>query len=931
MRSTNDSNKELQAETERLRFALDSFGAGEWELNLIDHTAQRSLQHDRIFGYRELLPSWTYEMFLEHVIPEDRDEVDRKFSHALATQSDWHFECRIMRCDNVQRWIRACGHHIVNEQGVPLRMMGVVEDITVRRHNEEALRTSEQLYRAIGESIDYGVWVCTPDGRNIYASDSFLRLVGITQEQCSNFGWGDVLHPDDAERTIAAWKECVRTQGAWDIEHRFRGVDGQWHPILARGVPVKNECGEVTCWAGINLDISRIKRVEDDLRQIKEELELRVDERTTELLQANHRLSQEISERKQAEIEREQYFRLFMHSSDIMVIADPNGAFLRINPAGTEILGYSEAELLSKPFIDFIHPDDKQSTLNEMARQQTLGFTSAFENRYICKDGSCCWLSWRAAYHKSDKCTYATARDITERKQQEEALRRSEQEFRMLTEAMPQIVWATRRDGWNTYFNQKWMDYTGMTLEESYGHGWNKPFHPDDQQRAWDAWQKATTHGATYSLECRLRRYDGVYKWWLVRGVPVLDEEGTILKWFGTCTDIDEFKKAEEERLSLERQLLQSQKLESLGVLAGGIAHDFNNILMAIIGNADLAMMRINKESPAVDNLHRIEQAAARAADLAKQMLAYSGKGKFVIEQLDLNTVLEEMLHMLEVSISKKAVLQLNLHHPLPSIEADGTQIRQIIMNLVINASEAIGDASGVIAITTGFMECDRRYLNDVWLDENLTDGLHVYLEISDNGCGMDKETVAKMFDPFFSTKFTGRGLGMAAVLGIVRGHKGAIKVYSEPNRGTTFKVIFPASNRLLETPPPNSLLDAWQGSGTVLLVDDEETVRSIGTEMLHELGFSVITAADGKDALKAFKNNPEIAFVILDLTMPQMDGELCFRELQKLNPDVKIIMSSGYNKQEVTQKFVGKGLAGFIQKPYRLSVLKAAIQSITG
>ncbi|MDD2310532.1 MAG: transporter substrate-binding domain-containing protein [Desulfuromonadaceae bacterium] len=397
----------------------------------------------------------------------------------------------------------------------------------------------------------------------------------------------------------------------------------------------------------------------------------------------------------------------------------------------------------------------------------------------------------------------------------------------------------------------------------------------------------------------------------------------------GVARNVSERKRAEEGHHKLEQQLLHAQKLESLGVLAGGIAHDFNNILTAIIGNADLALMRINKESPAVDNLHRIEQAAARAADLAKQMLAYSGKGKFIIENIDLNILLAEMLHMLEVSISKKAVLRFNPHQHLPLVEADATQMRQIIMNLVINASEAIGDKSGVIAITTGCMDCDRSYLKDVWLDENLTDGLYVYLEVADSGCGMDRDTLAKLFDPFFTTKFTGRGLGMAAVLGIVRGHRGAIKVYSEPKRGTTFKILLPASSRPAEIFNGEGEKEHREGSGIVLLVDDEETIRGIGSEMLKELGFTVVTACDGREALELFRSTPDIAFVILDLTMPHMDGEQCFRELRQLDPNVKVIMSSGYNEQEVTQKFVGKGLAGFIQKPYKLSVLEDAIRGV--
>ena len=393
--------------------------------------------------------------------------------------------------------------------------------------------------------------------------------------------------------------------------------------------------------------------------------------------------------------------------------------------------------------------------------------------------------------------------------------------------------------------------------------------------------------------------------------------------------DITDRKRAEEERTQLERQLLQAQKMESLGVLAGGIAHDFNNLLTVIIGNLELAQVRIQKESRAIDNIRNAEAAATRAADLTKQMLAYSGKGKFVIEGIDINQLLEEMLHMLEVSISKKAALRFNLTNHLPTIEGDATQIRQIIMNLVINASEAIGDKSGVISVSTGCMDCDKRYLKDVWLEENITEGLYVYLEIADTGCGMDKQTMAKVFDPFFTTKFTGRGLGMAALLGIVRGHKGAIKIYSEPDKGTTFKILLPAGNKPIESSNSESHQNNWKGSGTILLVDDEESVRTIGAELLKEFGFTILTANDGRDALAVFSKTPDIDLVILDLTMPHMDGEQCFRELRQIKADVKVIISSGYNEQEVTQKFAGKGLAGFIQKPYKLSVLKETLSNI--
>ena len=521
--------------------------------------------------------------------------------------------------------------------------------------------------------------------------------------------------------------------------------------------------------------------------------------------------------------------------------------------------------------------------------------------------------------------------DITEQKRAEEALRESKARFQAFYDlGLVGLTITSPEKGW-LHINECLCSMLGYTEAELLKMTWAQLTHPDDLAADVEQFARILSGEIEgYELEKRfLTRSGGVFFAKLVvRCVRKPDRSVNFV--VAMVQDITERKRAEEERLNYEKQLLHAQKLESLGVLAGGIAHDFNNLLMAIMGNADLALMRLNPESPAVDNLKRIEQASARAAELAKQMLAYSGKGKFVVEPLDMSRLVEEMLHMLEVSISKKAVLRFNLTNPLPSIEADATQLRQIIMNLVINASEAIGDKSGVIAVTTGCMNCNRSYLKDVWLDENLSEGLYVSLEIADTGCGMDKETLSKLFDPFFTTKFTGRGLGMAAVLGIVRGHKGAIKVNSDQGKGTSFKVLFPASARPTELFDGGShKKDIWHGSGTVLLVDDEETVRGIGAEMLKELGFTVITAEDGEAGVAAFAKNPDIAFVILDLTMPHMDGEQCFRELQRLKPDVKVIMSSGFSEHEVTQKFSGKGLAGFIQKPYRLSALEEAIRRI--
>ena len=536
------------------------------------------------------------------------------------------------------------------------------------------------------------------------------------------------------------------------------------------------------------------------------------------------------------------------------------------------------------------------------------------------------WRNWGGWF--SVAFILSVIRDMTERKRNEEALQESRELFTLFMKYTPVYTFIKQIEGEQSrvvQISDNFVDMVGRPAEELRGRTMYELFPEDFARKITEDDLAVVNAGKNIQLDEDLngRNYTTIK-------FPIF-REGRDSLIAGFTIDVTERKRNEEARRHMEQQLLYAQKLESLGVLAGGIAHDFNNILMTIVGNADLALMRLGKESPVLDNLHCIERAAAQAADLARQMLAYSGKGKFVVENIDLNHLLEEMLHMLEVSISKKALLQLNLTRPLPAVEADATQMRQIIMNLVINASEAIGDKGGVISVSTGCMECDPSYLKDDWLDENLPGGLYVYLEIADSGCGMSRETLAKIFDPFFTTKFTGRGLGMSAVLGIVRGHKGAIKVSSEPETGTTFKVLLPVSGKPAELSVGGSHDADWKRAGTVLLVDDEESVRNIGTELLKELGFTVMTADDGREAVTIFRQNPDICFVLLDLTMPFMDGEQCFRELRRIKPDVKVIMSSGYNEQEVTQKFVGKGLNGFLQKPYRLAMLKKVVRTITG
>lgn len=390
-------------------------------------------------------------------------------------------------------------------------------------------------------------------------------------------------------------------------------------------------------------------------------------------------------------------------------------------------------------------------------------------------------------------------------------------------------------------------------------------------------------------------------------------------------------KLAEEQRAKMEESILKAQKLESLGVLAGGIAHDFNNLLTAILGASELALEDLEKDSPVWELVKEIDDCAKRAADLSRQMLAYSGKGQFVIEVIDLNKILKDVIKLAQSSISKKVEIEYRLADNLPFLEVDLTQIRQVIMNIITNAAEAIGEKTGVISVSTYLKQCDPDcFCRSSFSSEKIPPGMYVYMEISDTGCGMDNNTVDKLFDPFFTTKFVGRGLGMSAVLGIIRGHRGAILVDSQPGMGAKFTVILPFTQKpeAEKVPSKEDPSSAWMGSGVVLLVDDEKVVRDVGRKMLTKLGFDVVEASDGESAIEIFRERfAEINCVLLDLTMPRVDGVECLKNLLEIKNDVRVIVTSGYDEGEVSKLFTTGEMKSFLQKPFEFSTLRRAMK----
>jgi two-component system cell cycle sensor histidine kinase/response regulator CckA len=529
--------------------------------------------------------------------------------------------------------------------------------------------------------------------------------------------------------------------------------------------------------------------------------------------------------------------------------------------------------------------------------------------------------------------------DIALRKSQEEALETGRLAQRALLDNQPHLAWLKDTDGRFLAVNRIFAEACGLSSPESLVGKTDLDVWPRELAEAYRADDAAVmASGRQKAVEEPIASVEGT-RWFETYKSPVFAPDGSIVGTTGVARDVTERKaaeqkalRAEEERRKMELSVLQAQKLESLGVLAGGIAHDFNNLLTSIVGNADLCLGELPPGSRARGFIDDIVLASRRAAELCHQMLAYSGKGRFVIQPISLNELVSEMGQLLSVSTSKKAALHHTFAPNLPSVMADATQIRQVVMNLITNASEAIGDREGTMALRTGALWCNREYFADAIGDSKQhVPGLYVFLEVSDTGVGMDAETLGRIFDPFFSTKFAGRGLGLATVLGIVRGHKGALKVVSEPGKGTTFRVLLPAHGaapRPTEARPvaPREL----SGHGLVLVADDEATVRSVARRILEYAGFQVMTAVDGREALELYeRHGREIRLVVLDMTMPHLDGEACFLALRQLNPDAKIVLTSGYSEQEVLAHFVGKGLAGFVQKPYKADQLLGKIRDV--
>lgn len=617
------------------------------------------------------------------------------------------------------------------------------------------------------------------------------------------------------------------------------------------------------------------------------------------------------------------------------------GKILETNETAQAILGYSDSDMNAVDWRDLMPNLSEKLKTKSMSDLFDMGYWNPHESVFLAKDRRLVPVLIGATTDKKDASDLTIfIADLTEQKIAQEKLWESEKILNLALQTSSDGVWDWDLEADKVVYSDQWITSLGYARDEvissiEFLKGIIHKRHAEAFSQKLDDYIKAQQ--GIFEIETRVKKKSEDYRWDLIRGKVIeTDENGQARRFVGISTDISERKRSTEEKLEFEKNLLHSQKLESLGILAGGIAHDFNNILMGILGYSDLALTELEPSSSIKQYVEGIRSSSIQAADLVKQMLAYSGKGKFSKEKINLNELIEDTVPMLKISMAKSAILRLMLSKDACVIEGDRGQMRQIIMNLVINGSEAIEQRSGVVSINTGVMYCNESYIADTIADvtvakaEKALPGMYSFIEVSDTGVGISREELNKVFEPFYTTKFTGRGLGLSAVLGIVRGHNGLLKVYSESKRGTTFKVLFPAVTQLEDETHIQTVLNkkSYKGSGMFLVVDDEEAIRTVAELMLTKLGFDVLTAEDGKQGVTVFtENKDKICGVLLDLTMPHKDGTQTFREIRELRPDIKVILTSGYNEQDATQEFVGKGLAGFIQKPFRFNEFSKVIE----
>ncbi len=781
---------------------------------------------------------------------------------------------------------------------------------TERRAIQQARSMNRDLYEQarilrLSQRVAH-IGVCTCDVRTgvITRSPEYLDLFSLGSATAPSRNLLQLVHPDDMQASAERLKRFIR--GEPNPPHMARvNVPGKGERVfLFEQAVLQSEQGRPLTMLGVVQDITHTKLTEDALKATENNL----------------RLSQFAID----------------NARDAIAFLTPEGDRIYVNEETCRLTGYAQDELLNtkiwQTFTRFT-PESYRKTWEQLKLHGTL----VFETEIVTKGGGTIPVEAKASHFKfgEREIVFALARDITARRKTEAALREREAKLRLLEFAVDHsqdFLTISDREGNRLYISEPFCRFSGYTREQLLP---TKVWHfvPTLNGERYQALYDDVRRCGTLVFEFELTVASGEKK-------PI-EANATHLVYDGQdviCTisrDLTSRKAAESEKLRIEKQLQDTQKLESLGVLAGGIAHDFNNLLTGILGNANLARDILPPTAPVHEQLRQVEQASMRAAELCQQMLAYAGKGRFIVKPVNISTMVKETTQLLELSVSHRATLELQLDPAVPMIMADATQIRQVVMNLVLNAAEAINHPNGKIIVRIGQRVVDAAFLTSARITESLKAGPVVTLEVEDNGCGMDEATLSRVFEPFFTTKFTGRGLGLAAVIGIVRSHQGSMHLRSKLGEGTYFLLAFAPTDQKPGpvTRSPFILTNKkGQNLGRVLVVDDEESVRQVTTKALERAGFTVVVAEDGEKAIEQIKmDSARFDVVLLDYVMPRLDGAQTLREIHRINPMQQVILMSGYSEIEARERIGSETLAGFIQKPFDIAVLRRAVEAVIG
>ncbi|MGC8908684.1 MAG: PAS domain S-box protein [Desulfomonilaceae bacterium] len=654
-----------------------------------------------------------------------------------------------------------------------------------------------------------------------------------------------------------------------------------------------------------------------------------------------------ITEQKKTEKalkENEALLSLILDTSPAATAMTVNRIVKWVNDAWVKMFGFADKREPIGVDSRALYPDeDNYQRVGKLYERLSDGAVARTEAVMKRKDGS----TFEAViYFKAvdpqdlSKGVISAILDISEVKEAQRQVAVGEKKFERALNGAELGWWSLDLQAKHADRNERYAKMLGYSLEEiePTRNGWEKLVHPEDMQRVMAAFDEHLEgKSSLYESEYRMKTKDGGWKWVLDRGkVLERDGQGKPLRVAGTILDISYRKKLEQEGIEMQRKVLEAQRLESLSLMAGGIAHQFNNLLQIVMGNLELLQMNKLVDGRAAGFVDAAFRAARRAAKLSGLMLDYTGQTLYMPRDVDVNEIVargEQLFSSVAPRTARFVIERGEVRH---AVSGDAAQLEQVIMSLVTNAAEAVGDGPGEIRLTTGEMECDEAYLATTRRELHPAPGRYVFIEVSDTGHGMNAGALERIFDPFYTTKFMGRGLGMAAVLGIVRGHKGGIRIDSEPGKGTAVRVLLPAGPELKEAgaPPeaPHEKPEARLAATKVLMVDDDETVLQLGRDLLDALGYDGLTAASGEEAIRlCTEPGNAIGCVILDISMPKMDGVQTLRELKRHRPDLKIIISSGFPEAEARLIIGAVDVAGFLTKPYDLETFQAALAKAHG